>query len=276
MFSEAGLLALAAMNVRILVLSLCTAVPLFGQLTPVDLPELTVYSPRVANQSPAGSFAMPVSALRFEPQVDLQTRNQPEAQADVTIRGGIFENTGFQLGAVSLVDPQTGHYYADIAVAPAMLGAPEILTGAEHALVTMDSTVGAVAYTWRPVRTSGLMDLAAGENGLDRQEFYQGYVSDTVILGQRVAADVAWARADSDGAVPYGDSHFGRVNARVQLASAAAALGVGSVVDEEMAAEAAVALASLVDSAALEAHFEDNYLGALRAAVKLTGSTRGE
>jgi len=222
LFSEAGLLALAAMNVRILALSLCTAVPLFGQLTPVDLPELTVYSPRVANQSPAGSFAMPVSALRFEPQVDLQTRNQPEAQADVTIRGGIFENTGFQLGAVSLVDPQTGHYYADIAVAPAMLGAPEILTGAEHALVTMDSTVGAVAYTWRPVRTSGLMDLAAGENGLDRQEFYQGYVSDTVILGQRVAADVAWARADSDGAVPYGDSHFGRVNARVQLASAAA------------------------------------------------------
>ena len=64
--------------------------------------------------------------------------------------------------------------------------------------------------------------------------------------------------------------------ALAQLASAAAALGVGSVVDEEMAAEAAVALASLVDSAALEAHFEDNYLGALRAAVKLTGSTRGE
>jgi outer membrane receptor protein involved in Fe transport len=37
-----------------------------------------------------------------------------------------------------------------------------------------------------------------------------------------VAADVAWARADSDGAVPYGDSHFGRVNARVQFVSAAA------------------------------------------------------
>ena len=44
----------------------------------VKLPELTVYSPRVANQSPAGAIAMPVSALRYEPLIDLQTRNLAE------------------------------------------------------------------------------------------------------------------------------------------------------------------------------------------------------
>ena len=104
------------------------------------LPELTVYSPRVANQSPVATFAMPVSALRFEPRVDLQTRNFAEGQADVTIRGGIFENTGFSVGAVSLFDPQTGHYFAEVPISPAMLRAPEIITGADLSLRSTNAT----------------------------------------------------------------------------------------------------------------------------------------
>ncbi len=195
---------------------------LCGQSAPVRLPEVAVYSTRVANQSPAGAFAMPLSALRFEPQVDVQARNLAEAQADVTLRGGTFEGTGFRLGALSLVDPQTGHYAAELPVAPALLGAPEILTGAAHAWLTTNSTVGAVAYGWKPVRTGGSLAVAAGTDGLNRQEFYQGYASDAVFLGQRLAADVAWGRSESDGAVPFGDSHLERVNVRLQLASAAA------------------------------------------------------
>ena len=80
-----------------------------AQTVAVSLPELQVNSPRVANQLAAAAFAMPVSALRYEPRVDVQARNLTEAQADVTIRGGIFENTGFRLGGSTLVDPQTGH-----------------------------------------------------------------------------------------------------------------------------------------------------------------------
>src|SRR6185312_14438332 len=74
-----------------------------------ELPVLAVYSPRVALQEPVGTFAMPVSALRFEPLVDVQGRNMAEGQADIAIRGGIFESTGFRIGALSLYDPQTGH-----------------------------------------------------------------------------------------------------------------------------------------------------------------------
>jgi len=129
-------------------------------MTPVSLPEIMVYSPRVANQSPTGTFATPVSSLRYEPQVDVQARNLTEAQADVTIRGGIFENTGFRIGAVSVTDPQTGHYYADIPIAPAMLGAPRILTGADQAMGTSASTVGAGAYGWRPGQTGGFAAVA--------------------------------------------------------------------------------------------------------------------
>ena len=39
--------------------------PLRAEDVAVSLPEVTVYSPRVANQSPVGTFAMPVSALRW-------------------------------------------------------------------------------------------------------------------------------------------------------------------------------------------------------------------
>ncbi|MEO5960157.1 MAG: TonB-dependent receptor, partial [Opitutaceae bacterium] len=94
------------------------AAVLHAQSAAVGLPSVTVYSPRVANQSPVGTFTMPVSTLRYEPRVDLQARNLAEGQGDISIRGGIFENTGFQLGSVTLLDPQTGHYFAEIPVAP--------------------------------------------------------------------------------------------------------------------------------------------------------------
>src|SRR2546423_3645694 len=142
------------MNYVSAALSLALPIALCAQ-NAVNLPEITVYSSRIANQAPAGSFAMPVSALRFEPQVDLQSRNLAEGQADVTIRGGIFENSAFQLGAITVTDPQTGHYFAELPVAPAMLSAPEIFTGADLALRATNTTVGVVGYGWRPIRDGG-------------------------------------------------------------------------------------------------------------------------
>lgn len=193
---------------------------LLSAQTPVSLPEVTVYSPRVANQSPVGTFAMPVSALRYEPQVDIHARNLAEGQADITIRGGIFENTGFQLGAVSVGDPQTGHYFAELPVAPAMLSAPTVLTGAGLARGAINATAGSVAYGWRPIRTAGVASVGAGENTLVRGEFYQGVMSSPRSGGWSIGADVAVAHSDSDGAVPFGEHRFDRVNARVQFASA--------------------------------------------------------
>ena len=185
------------------------------------LPAVTVYSPRVANQAPTATFAMPVSALRFEPRVDLQSRNFAENQSDVTIRGGIFENTGFKIGAVSLFDPQTGHYFAEIPVAPAMLGAPHILTGSDLAAGSMNATAGGVAYDWRPIQTMGTAMVGGGEFGLTMAEFYQGYRFPHNVAGGQVGADVAWAHSDSDGAILYGDHVLDRFNARIQFSTSA-------------------------------------------------------
>jgi vitamin B12 transporter len=177
------------------------------------LPQVTVFSPSVANQAPAGTFAMPVSALRYEPLVDIEPRNMAEAQSDVTIRGDTFENTGLNVGALSIFDPQTGHYLMELPIAPVMLGAPQVLTGADHAAESMNSTGGAVAYDWRPVRNAGFLSGAIGNDGLQREELYQGIVGNG---SAHLNADADVAHSSGNGTVPFGDFHFDRADGRAE------------------------------------------------------------
>lgn len=181
------------------------------------LPTVSVYSEQVANQTPVSTFAMPVSGLQFEPRVDVQARNLAEGQADVAIRGGIFENTGFKFGAISVYDPQTGHYLAELPVAPAMLTTPRVLTGAANAAGGFNAGVGTVAYGWRPITRQGELAVAVGDHDTNRQSFYQGVVLPSAPEGRTLAADIDFARSESDGSVPYGDHHFERASGRVQL-----------------------------------------------------------
>ncbi|WP_404420787.1 TonB-dependent receptor plug domain-containing protein [Nibricoccus sp. IMCC34717] len=186
-------------------------------LPTTELPDYLVYSPRVALQEPVATFAMPVSALRFEPVVDVQARNLAEGQADVTIRGGTFENTGFKIGALSMYDALTGHYFAEIPVAPAFLSAPTVYTGTENALRSWNATTGTVAYDWRRVRTGGSATLSIGDFDTHRIEAYQGWVAPTKVLGRTLGFDASIATSRSDGSRPFGEHAFDRSNGRVQL-----------------------------------------------------------
>ena len=221
MFSGGGLLALRV--VKAATVSLAVLLPVLACAQgAVNLPEVTVNASRVANQAPAVTFAMPVTALRYEPRVDLHGRNLAEGQADITIRGGIFENSAFQVGALTIVDPQTGHYFAELPVAPSMLAAPEIRTGSDLALGATNTTVGAISQGWRPIRTGGAAAFALGEYRLRRAEITQGFATAPVGGAARWGVDVAAARSESDGAVPFGEHEFDRVNVRLQRASGAA------------------------------------------------------
>jgi len=186
----------------------------------VVLPKISIYSEQVANQTPVSTFPMPVSGLQFEPRVDVQARNLAEGQADVAIRGGVFENTGFKLGAFSVYDPQTGHYLAELPVAPAMLASPRVLTGAANAMGGFNAEVGTVAYGWLPIAQRGEVSAAWGDYNTNRQGFYQGVVRPTETTGQTLGADIELARSESDGSVPFGDHNFKRASGRVQLRDA--------------------------------------------------------
>ena len=200
-----------------LLLGLATVGPAAAQTT---LPDFAVVSSRVANQSSVGTIDMPVSALRYEPRVDVQSRNLAEAQADIAIRGGHFESTGFEVGGVALGDPQTGHYAAEIPVPPAMLMPPELLVGAANAARGFNATAGTVRYAWRPVEDRVVAAAAVGSHGYNRQSLYAAAVRPAG--AGRLGADVEWARSEGDGSVPGGDHDFARVAGRLQWRSGAA------------------------------------------------------
>ncbi len=185
---------------------------------PVALPPYLVDSPRVALQEPAGSFAMPVTALRFEPLADVEARNLAEAQADVTIRGGIFENTGFRIGGAGFYDPQTGHYFAELPVPPGMLSAPRILTGPDNAAAGFNANVGTVAYDWQRIRPRGEVSAVGGAYRTARGGLYAATATAAPGGGGTLGADLAVAQSVSAGSMPFGDHRFSRDAVRLQLA----------------------------------------------------------
>lgn len=186
---------------------------------PVELPPFVLTGLRVANEEPVGTFPMPVSGLRFEPLVDIQARNLAEGQADVTVRGGIFENTGFRVGSVSLFDPQTGHYFAEIPIAPAMLSPVRVATGFDNAFGGFNSTVATLSYDWAPIRPRGEITLGAGGDKLRRGALYVASARPTE-RGLTVGVDADLARSRSDGPLPGGDHDFTRATVRLQVRGA--------------------------------------------------------
>ena len=178
-----------------------------------NLPTLTVRGQKIANLQPASTFQSVVSNLDFDPRMDLQSRNMAEAQGDINIRGGIFEGTGIQIGAATLLDPQTGHYSTELPIAPEMLNQPNVLTGADNALNGFNSTAGTLSYQWKKIHTGGNLTLGGGQNALNFQRLHSAYVhsfknKDTWFLGY----ETEYSRSESDGTVANSDHDFSRVN----------------------------------------------------------------
>lgn len=183
-----------------------------------ELDEITVTADRVANTRPAGSYASAATALRFDPQTELQSRGLAEGQADVTVRGGLFENTGFKAGAVTIMDPQTGHYVAELPIDPALLGSPEILTGIDNALSGFNSSIATVAYALRRIRKGGSIQAGVGTDSLDYQSLWVANTTPTS-AGASLGYAISMARSEGDGTIDNGDHDFARYNLHLQRAA---------------------------------------------------------
>lgn len=183
-----------------------------------QIEKITVTGSATANNKPVGTFGSLVSNLEYDPRVDLQSRNMAEAQADVTIRGGIFENTGFRIGSATLFDPQTGHYFAEIPIAQEMLSDANVLTGADNALVGVNSSVGTVSRDWIPIKTAGSVSIGAGNNNFNLQRIHSGVV---LALGDvndwTIGLEGEFSRSQSNGTIDNGDHDFQRASGRIQL-----------------------------------------------------------
>ena len=180
-----------------------------------EISEITVNAKRVANTRPAGTYASPATALRFDPLTELQSRGQAEGQADVTVRGGVFENTGFKLGAVTVMDPQTGHYVAELAVDPALMSVPGIYKGIDNAIEGFNSAIATVSYGYRRVIEGGVVSLGTGNDSLNSQSLRFGSIF-TTPGGNETGIALSAARSDGDGTVAFGDHEFARYNLQLQ------------------------------------------------------------
>ncbi|MBU2871034.1 TonB-dependent receptor [Colwellia sp. E2M01] len=190
------------------------------QVAKKSIESIVVEASATANTKAVGTFSSPVSNLEYDPRIDLQSRNMAEAQADVTIRGGIFENTGFRIGSATLFDPQTGHYSAEIPIAQEMLGNANVYTGVDNGLMGVNSSVGTVSRSWKAIKTSGSVALGAGNNNFNLQRVHSAISMD---LGESSEWDIGFegefSRSESDGTIENGDHDFQRASGRIQLAS---------------------------------------------------------
>jgi len=177
-----------------------------------ELSEIVVTADRVANTRPAGTYSSPATLLRFDPLTEVQSRGLPEGQADVTVRGGLFENTGFKAGAVTIMDPQTGHYVAELPIDPEFFSAPRMLTGIDNAVAGFNSNIATVEYALRKIDDGGSVLLGAGSDSLQFQS----------LRFAKTAVDSDWAgalslsRSEGDGTVANGDHEFERYNVHLQ------------------------------------------------------------
>jgi vitamin B12 transporter len=186
----------------------------FGAEDSEEISEITVTASRVANTRPAGTYASPVTQLRYDPLTELQSRGLPEGQADVTVRGGLFDNTGFKAGAVTLMDPQTGHYAAELPIDPAWLSSPQVLTGIDNTAAGFNASIATVAYELPAVDAGGTVSAGLGGDNLQYESLRASQV------WARGAGDwgaaLSLAGSKGDGTIQYGDHDFKRYGLHLQ------------------------------------------------------------
>lgn len=186
------------------------------QELPLELELVEVTAQRVANLQPASSYAATVTELRFDPQIDVQARGLPEGQADIAVRGGLFENTGFKIGAVTVFDPQTGHYSVELPIDPDMLSTPTLLTDSENAVNSFNASLATINYGYADIVSGGYARLGLGTDSL---RFGSVRLSHGKELqeGRTAGFSVAAAASSGDGTLPNGDHEFKRFSGHFQL-----------------------------------------------------------
>ncbi|MAI41824.1 MAG: hypothetical protein ACJ0Q6_01760 [Candidatus Azotimanducaceae bacterium] len=177
--------------------------------------EIEVQAKKVALDAPAGTYASVVTLLRFDPSIELQIRGLAEGQADVTTRGSLFENVGFKIGPMTILDPQTGHYAADIPIDPRLLSAPDVQLGMENTFAGFNSSIATIAYGIPQIQNGGSIRAGIGSDNLRNETLSAAFT--TPGKGEaNLAFQGSAAFSKGDGSVADGDHSFQRFNLQFQ------------------------------------------------------------
>lgn len=107
--------------------------------------------------------------LSYLPGVDIRTRGANGAQADISMRGGTFDQVLVMINGVNLTDAHTGHYSLNLPISPLLIERIEVLQGTSANLFGLNAFSGAINIITRQSMSqtpcSATARLSAGMNG---------------------------------------------------------------------------------------------------------------
>ncbi|MFT5167085.1 MAG: vitamin B12 transporter [Saprospiraceae bacterium] len=99
--------------------------------------------------------------------IDIRQRGAHGVQADVSIRGGTFDQTLILINGIKMSDPQTGHHALNIPVDLESIERIEILKGPGARIYGQNAFSGAINIVTKiPTERYAKLAVTAGENGL--------------------------------------------------------------------------------------------------------------
>ena len=185
------------------VLCAVTGVPGLHAESPFEIEEIVVlvddfhrsYT-KVTELSREQIAALPVTniadVLAYLPNIDVRSRGAGNAQTDISLRGGTFDQVVVLLNGVPIPDAQTGHYAMNIPVSLALIERIEVLQGTEAdrtGALTGAINIVTKCYTDHDEYT---LQMNAGTNGEVNPVFAGSWQSQSVT----VHSSVEYARSN--------------------------------------------------------------------------------
>jgi len=164
---------------------------------------VTVITKEEIQRSPVQSIQ---DLLNYAANIDVMQRGAHGVQADISIRGGSFDQTAILLNGINLSNPQTGHYSFDIPVNLSDVERIEIIHGPSSIIYGASAFSGGInIITKKKPDHKAYANIEAGSHGLWNAQA-SGALTSSVATSQLSAG-----YATSDGYIANSDYNIGNL-----------------------------------------------------------------
>ena len=152
---------------------------------------------------PAGNLEETIAHL---PGIDIKQRGTEGVQADLSIRGGSFDQNLVMLNGINMNDPQTGHFALNFPLGLSAVKKIEVLKGSGSRVFGPNAYSGVLNVITKPADTTFIkLGLKGGENG-----FYKTAVSSNFSDGP-LNTFLSFSRSASDGYIKNTDFNLNNI-----------------------------------------------------------------